>query len=105
MHTWEFYDYDEYFLKFMVTHPQLQYCKDKIDLRNLQNMLCKKYNNKEYTKDEVTNVYNNYVLKNREHEIIYYKEEFKSKEQLKEFKQKNKDIVDKFIKELILENI
>jgi len=101
--TWEMYDNDEYFKKFLRPHPQLQYHNDDNDLYNLQNILTDKYNKKVYTKDEVISIYNNYVEKKNEELTLIYSEEHRLKEYLKYFKQNKKQITNNFIQDLIKE--
>ena len=103
MRTYEIYDFNEYFIKFIGVHPQLQYFKDEKKLEELQKLLSDKYQEKIYTREEVINIYNNYIEKKREYDILYYTKEQEVKEFLKRYKKNQKEQVNNFIDKLIKE--
>lgn len=58
--TYERYNENEYFLKFLAIHPILQYSNDKFDIakKTLQLSLIKKFNEEKITYDELESKYN-----------------------------------------------
>lgn len=101
--TYECLDFNEWFERFLTVHPQLQYFQDEQKLLELQEILSQKYKEKIYTREETINIYNNYVEKKREQDILYYDKEFEVKQFLKRYKKNTKQNIDNFIDKLIKE--
>ena len=102
--SYERLDFNEYFIKFIQVHPQLQYFNDEKDLLNLQQFLYINYNNNILTKEDVINIYNNYIEKKRNELIDINNYEFESKQKLIQYKKYKQNITNNFIKDLIKEN-
>jgi hypothetical protein len=101
--TYNILDFNEWFVRFCTPHPQLQYFKDEQDLLNLQIILSKNYIEKLYTKEEVINIYHNYIMKKKEeHNRVW---EIKSfyENKIKLLVNIEKEKTNKFIKNLINE--
>lgn len=101
--TYEYYDFNDWFLKFKTVHPQLIYMKDMKKVLELQELLKIKYKNKVYTTEEVENIYQNYIQKQIEYKIKYGEEEYKKNKYLKELKKKQEEEVNNYIEDLIKE--
>lgn len=58
-HTYEKYDYNEYFIKFLQIHPQLIYANNKFDLikKKFQITLLKLLNENKINKEKLINIY------------------------------------------------
>lgn len=92
--TFELYDEDEYFLKFLLIHRSLHYVSfenDNISYNKMlyQEKLLTDYKNKIITKDELQNEYKIYLEYVREVKNNYYQLEYELQQQL--INQKNID--------------
>lgn len=96
-------DFNEWFIKFVTPHPQLQYCDNKRSLLHLQTILSEKYQQKIYQKDFIIKIYNNYLEKEKKELIKYYNFEQDMKKKIKDYKNITNKIIDKYIEDGIKE--
>ena len=101
--TYERLDFDEWFKRFITVHPQLQYFKDEKDLYNLQIILEQKYKDNEHTKEEIINIYDNYIEQKRQENIKIWDIKKYYEKKVNRYIQLEKEKTRKFIKDLIKE--
>lgn len=103
MRTYEMLNFDEWFDRFSTVHPQLPYFKDKKQLLKLQTILSQKYEEKIYTKNDIDNIYKNYIEHKRENDIKFYEIKQDLNQKIKDYEDYYKSITDKYIDDLIKE--
>ena len=89
--TYEMYDIDEYFIKFLRIHPYLQYATDNINVKklNLQTVLLDKYFDKLLTKIQINEIYQNIIDKENQNSIHLHEIELSFKQSLEKIKNNN----------------
>jgi hypothetical protein len=103
MRNYERLSFDEWILHYFTVHPQLYLFEDEKNLLNLQEVLSEKYRENIYTKEDVTNIYNNYLEKKREDNIKMWDIRTFYENKVKLLINNEKDKTNKYIQDLIKE--
>jgi hypothetical protein len=95
--SYDRYDFNEYFEKFLIPHPQLQYFTDEKKLLEFQEYLSEQYIRELLSKEEVKDIYKKYTIFKRKTDIELYEFNEEMKKKIRDFKKDINNKNDNFI--------
>jgi hypothetical protein len=99
--SYDRYNFDEYFEKFLIPHPQLQYFNDEKQLLEFQKYLSEQYQQELLNKEDVKDIYKKYTIYKRKNELELYEFKEEMNKKIRDFQKNIKNKNNNFIIDLM----